>query len=86
MITEATSPDFELYDSAQPVADESEYEKERAELWRQFCNAVRARADHAERLQLALDILGAVLDEPRLPADVLLGVLLSVASDGSATC
>jgi hypothetical protein len=84
MNTEAPSLDFEIFDSAHPVPDESEYQKQRSLLWRMFCDSVRAQPDHAERLRLALDILGAILDSPEIPVDVLLAVLQSVAVRGAS--
>jgi hypothetical protein len=67
----------EIVDSSIP--DQNTYEKQRAELWRAFCSAVLAVPDHAQRLQLALDLLQAILDEPQLKAEILLSLLESVS-------
>jgi hypothetical protein len=51
-MTPSTLPDYpnELTDSAEPTPDQAEFEKQRGLLWKTFCDSVRARADHAERL------------------------------------
>ena len=68
----------EIVDSSLP--DQIEYETNRADLWRIFCEVIRSRNDHVERLQVACDILGAMLDSPALPSDVLLEIMLAVAA------
>ena len=68
----------EIVDSSLP--DQLQFERERANLWRVFCDTLRAVPDHAQRLQLALDLLQAILDEPRLKAEILLSLLESVSA------
>jgi hypothetical protein len=67
----------EIVDTSLP--DQLQYERERANLWRVFCDTLRAVPDHAQRLQLALDLLQAILDEPQLKAEILLSLVESVS-------
>jgi len=74
MITEVLQ-DFELYDSNELVQDESAFEKRRNMLWRVFCEELVSKNSQLDRMWWGIHILGALLDDPRVPVDVMLEAL-----------